>query len=325
MRFLAVDDDPTFLEVLRNFMKGYDQHVLCTANSAAEALEMVRREPSLHDGFLLDIFMPGMNGIELCAELRAMAPFRDVPIIMLTVASQRHMIDDAFVAGATDYLLKPLESEDFETRLKMAQQLHEQLCQSQTLEGRARKSDPRYPRIIDFDAPMPMRGQKGAIRFAALENYLVTLDRRGLIAHSVFGVHFETASQVFIRSDAAGFVEALGDVARAISEGLEGQKILFAYAGAGDFVVTALHPDEIDMRVLEVDINAALAKYTGVSVVKGLPAPRVRVGNAVRNGLFGERSAKVVLWQAIRNARGAESPAISVERDLERIRRAMKQ
>lgn len=325
MRFLAVDDDPTFLDVLRNFMEAQGEHRLCTAQSGQEALELVQKAPGLHDGFLLDIFMPGMNGIELCQRLRAMVAFRHVPIIMLTVASQRHMIDDAFVAGATDYLLKPLDARELDARLTMAVRLHEKLQHVGTPEGRAHQGDSRYPRVIDYDAPMVLRGVEHEITYQALGNYLVTLDRRGLIAHAVFAVHFESASQVYVRADATGFVEALGEVARSISSALEGHKFIFAYAGAGDFVVVALRPWEIDRFALEAHMNASLAKLSGISAVKGLPAPQVRVGHDMRNGLFTERSAQGVLQQAIRSARSAAMPTVSQERDLLRLRQAMKQ
>lgn len=325
MRFLAVDDDPTFLEVLKNFMKYERHHELKTATSAAEAIEMVRAAPHLYDGFFLDIFMPEMNGIELCDVLRGMEPFHEVPIIMLTVASQRHMIDDAFVAGATDYLIKPLDPQELKTRITMAEELHEQLRQAPTFESRAQINDQKYPRVIDFEAEIPLRGQESAIEYLALKNYLMTLDRRGLIAHAVFGVHFENASQIYIRSDSTGFLEALDNVASAISDGLEGHKFIFAYAGAGDFVVVTLQQASVNMRTLEAHINNTLSRLTTVSAVKGLPTPRVRVGNEVRNGLFGERRVEAVLEQAIRNAQASVSPALSEERHLLLLREAMKQ
>ncbi len=99
MRFLAVDDDPNFLEVLKSFMRQEAEHELTLATSASEAVKIVQDMPEAHDAFFLDILMPEMNGVELCAALRSFEPLRDVPIFMLTAAADRHLINDAFAAG----------------------------------------------------------------------------------------------------------------------------------------------------------------------------------------------------------------------------------
>ncbi len=179
--------------------------------------------------------------------------------------------------------------------------------------------------MIDFDAPVPLRGHAHAIEYLALENYLMTLDRRGLIAHAAFGIHFDTASQIYVRSDSAGFFEALDEVASAIAKGLGAQKFMFSYAGAGDFIVVTLRRGAINMVALEAEINATLAKSNIAYAVKGLPTPHVRVGSQVRNGLFGERRANVILQQAIRKAQAAGTPSLSEEKRLFLLREAIKQ
>ncbi|MDV4144583.1 PleD family two-component system response regulator [Shimia sp. FJ5] len=324
MRFLAVDDDPNFLEVLKSFMKQDAQHELHTVTSAAEALKIVRDTPGSFDAFFLDILMPEMNGVALCAELRTMKPLRDVPMFMLTAVADRHLINDAFASGATDYITKPLDPEELRSRLSMAARIHEEIQIAAAAE-RLQEGERCYPRVIDFDAPVPLRGQKNAIEYLALENYLMTLDRRGLIAHAAFGIHFETASQIYVRSESSGFFEALDEVATAIAKGLEAQRFMFTYAGAGDFIVVTLRRGTINMAALEAEINATLAKSYIRYAVKDLPTPRVRVGNQVRNGLFGERRANVILQQAIRKAQVAGTPSLSEEKHLFLLREAMKQ
>jgi CheY-like chemotaxis protein len=304
-------------------MKQDAQHELHCVTSAFEALEVLRDLPDAFDAFFLDILMPEMNGVELCFALRGMDALRDVPIFMLTAASDRHLINDAFAAGATDYINKPLDGEELRARLSMAERIYEEIRLAE--DARSLENETGYPRVIDFDAPVPLRGQESAIEYRALENYLMTLDRRGLIAHAAFGIHFETASQIYVRSDSAGFFEALDEVASAIAKGLGAHKFMFSYAGAGDFIVVTLRRGAINMVALEEEINASLAKSYIRYAVKGLPTPRVRVGNQVRNGLFGERRANVILQQAIRKAQVAGMPSLSEEKHLYLLREAMKQ
>ncbi len=324
MRFLAVDDDPHFLEVLKNFMRQEDRHELRTVTSAAEAVEAVRQAPGGFDAFFLDIMMPEMNGIELCGVLRGMGIFRDVPIFMLTAAADRHMINDAFAMGATDYITKPLDPEELRSRLAMAERLHEEAELTATMAEAGQASESSYPRVVDFEAPVPMHGQENAIEYLALENYLMTLDRRGLIAHAAFGIHFENASQIYVRTDSAGFFDALGDVASAIGAALRAHKCMFTYAGSGDFIVVTLRRGVINTVALEAEINSMLSRGTIAYAVRGLLTPRVRVGNQVRNGLFGERRANVVLQQAIRKAQATLPATLSEEKHLFLLREAMK-
>lgn len=324
MRFLAVDDDPHFLEVLKSFMKREDRHELHTVLSAGEALRAVSDAPDGFDGFFLDILMPEMNGIDLCGVLRGMGAFRDVPIFMLTAAADRHMINDAFAMGATDYITKPLDPRELQSRLALAERLHEEAKRAAILAEAAQASETSFPRVIDFEAPVPMSGQEKAIEYLALENYLMTLDRRGLIAHAAFGVHFENASQIYVRTDSTGFCDALGEVASAIGAALGAHKSMFSYAGSGDFIVVTLRRGAINTAALEAEINSRLSRDTIAYAVRGLPTPRVRVGNQVRNGLFGERRANVVLQQAIRKAQATLRPSLSEEKHLFLLREAMK-
>jgi CitB family two-component system response regulator MalR len=113
IRVLLVEDDPMVAELNRIYLSrvaGFE--TVASARSAAEALELLSSHPV--DLLLLDIFMPGPNGIELMKDIRRQA--LDVDVIFVTAARDANTIDRALKLGAVDYLIKPFEFE----RLKQA-------------------------------------------------------------------------------------------------------------------------------------------------------------------------------------------------------------
>ena len=86
---------------------------MATSPDGASALETF---PRLHpDLVLLDLMLPGMDGIEVCRRLRRDS---DVPIIMLTARSDTADVVEGLEAGADDYLTKPFEPDELVARIK---------------------------------------------------------------------------------------------------------------------------------------------------------------------------------------------------------------
>jgi two-component system KDP operon response regulator KdpE len=85
------------------------------ARSGEEALEKIRGERI--DLILLDVNMPGMSGLEVCAQIRRSG---DVPIIMLTVRNSERDKVQALDAGADDYVVKPFGAEELLARIRAA-------------------------------------------------------------------------------------------------------------------------------------------------------------------------------------------------------------
>jgi DNA-binding response OmpR family regulator len=100
---LAVDDDPTVRSFVRALLvdAGYE---VSEAGSGADALAACRA--GVPDLILLDVAMPGMDGIATCAALRSLPQTAGVPIVMLTGSDDLEAIDRAFQAGATDFTAK---------------------------------------------------------------------------------------------------------------------------------------------------------------------------------------------------------------------------
>ena len=84
MRILAVDDDPIIHDLLRDGLASQNNIDLTCVESAEDALEVLHGAEKPFDTFLLDILLPGTDGIELCRDIRALEEHRTTPIIMIT-------------------------------------------------------------------------------------------------------------------------------------------------------------------------------------------------------------------------------------------------
>jgi two-component system KDP operon response regulator KdpE len=111
-RLLIVDDEPVRRRVLRNSLRHSDFEV-SEARTGEEAMAALRRAPS--DILLLDIHMPGMEGLEICRQMREIAP--QSGIIMMTVWDSEDDIVSALEAGADDLVRRPCRPRELSARL----------------------------------------------------------------------------------------------------------------------------------------------------------------------------------------------------------------
>ena len=105
LAILAVDDDP----IQREFCAVYlaTPHAeITTAGSAEEGLALL--EQARFDVALIDVDMPGMDGIEMVRRIRADRRFDDVPLMVITGREDIVSIDQAYAAGATSFMCKPV-------------------------------------------------------------------------------------------------------------------------------------------------------------------------------------------------------------------------
>ncbi len=104
---LSVDDSPIVQTRIKRALSEHCEVLL--ANDAMSALHLLARQPV--DLLLLDVTMPGIDGIELCQTLRRMSKFAQLPIVMLTAKDKSYDRALAEMVGATEYLTKPLDDE----------------------------------------------------------------------------------------------------------------------------------------------------------------------------------------------------------------------
>lgn len=112
-RILIVDDDPNIREVL-SVLLGSEGYSVDQAEDGEEALKKVDEDKNI-DLVILDIMMPGMSGVEVCAYIRTKSP---VPVLFLTAKSQDQDKVEAYTEGGDDYLVKPFSQTELLMKVK---------------------------------------------------------------------------------------------------------------------------------------------------------------------------------------------------------------
>jgi CheY-like chemotaxis protein/phosphoribosyl 1,2-cyclic phosphodiesterase len=114
-RILMVDDEPTVLELLSATLADDDYELQTTANGQ-EALQLAREwRPDL---VLLDLKLPGLDGLKVCRQIRAEPGLTEVPVIILSGNGAEEAMADGFAEGATDYITKPFAPTMVRTRVR---------------------------------------------------------------------------------------------------------------------------------------------------------------------------------------------------------------
>ena len=104
MNVLIADDESSVVELVRVTLEDERVHVIVAADGVTALALASEVEPHL---VLLDVNMPGWDGLEVCRRLRADPRFASTPIVMLTAATRPDEIRRGLEAGATEYLTKP--------------------------------------------------------------------------------------------------------------------------------------------------------------------------------------------------------------------------
>ena len=113
LKLLVVDDEGEICEFLKSFFEERSYHVV-VANSGEQALERVKHEkPQV---VLLDIKMPGMDGVQTLREIKTKYP--KTKVIMVTAIETRDKIEECLRLGADNYITKPLSLEYLENDVK---------------------------------------------------------------------------------------------------------------------------------------------------------------------------------------------------------------
>jgi DNA-binding response OmpR family regulator len=112
-KILVVDDEPDFCEALRDFLgsKGYEVAIALSGEEALPAY--MQYQPNL---VILDMMMPGMNGLITLRELKGLDP--EASVVVVTALNEEGLVEQALVEGASDYITKPINLEHLELVLE---------------------------------------------------------------------------------------------------------------------------------------------------------------------------------------------------------------
>lgn len=170
-KILIVDDNPTNLKVLFEYLSGEKGYKIFVAKNGREALE--RTTHAQPDIILLDIMMPEMDGYETCLRLKAQDETRAIPIIFLTAFADTENKVKAFNHGAVDFIVKPFNQQEvlarIKTHLTISRQKRELEKTNSTLErinielAKANASKDKLFSIVAHDMRNKLFGLTGSI------------------------------------------------------------------------------------------------------------------------------------------------------------------
>lgn len=142
-KVLLVDDEVPFVETMVKRLSKRDFE-LYTAYSGQEALDILDRESEMGiDVIILDVKMPGMDGIDTLKEIKKRFPL--VEVIMLTAHATVESAIDGMKIGAFDYLMKPAEMDELVEKVKKAEHIkrykEEKIAEAQAMDIVYRRGD----------------------------------------------------------------------------------------------------------------------------------------------------------------------------------------
>ncbi|MBD2250623.1 hybrid sensor histidine kinase/response regulator [Nostoc parmelioides] len=127
---LVIDDLPDNFDVIETLLseQDYTLHYVASGQEAIASLNLF--QPDL---ILLDVMMPGMDGIEVCQRIKAMPQWQSVPIIMVTALTAKEDLARCLKSGADDFISKPINALELRARLHSMLRIKQQYDKIQTL------------------------------------------------------------------------------------------------------------------------------------------------------------------------------------------------
>ncbi len=125
IRILIVDDSADIRHLLVKRLNAAGYAELLTSESASDAFQILGMLDQPHDVpeidlILMDVTMPGIDGIEACRRITSTPQLRNIPIIMVTAHERCVYSEAAFEAGAADYISKSVGQDELDARIRSA-------------------------------------------------------------------------------------------------------------------------------------------------------------------------------------------------------------
>lgn len=190
---LIVDDTPQNLRILSDVLSRRGYEVRQSINGEMALMSVRTRRPDL---ILLDIMMPGIDGYEVCEQLKSDPQTRQIPIVFLSALNATEEKVKAFTMGAADYVTKPFHFEEIVVRIEhqlRLRQLQQQLAdKNKLLEAEKHKADELLRNILPEAIANQLKDQVGRNRSEDMGEELAEGLEEGPLAES-----FESATILF--------------------------------------------------------------------------------------------------------------------------------
>jgi len=309
MKIIAVDDDTVSLDLLDECLTqgGYENVELETSPSAA--LEKISNASDSYDCILLDIDMPQMDGIQLCAEIRKFDHHKNTPILMITRYNHRGAVQKAFEMGATDYVTKPFEFLEVLTRIKVAERLVQErqaaldsyMAINNIEAGRHETAPAAEHRRADRSDSI-LSGEEikmvddAVLSPAIFQNYLEQMSKSSSCDLNLVAIQIKRIDRIFSRTSAAEFTGFLHSVAKAVVHQFRPHSVFLTQAGNGVLLVALdgaapIQPEEVEAKVIRTlqtkKMPKALHGELALELIVGAPlhlptSPKLNFKRAVK-------------------------------------------
>ena len=151
MRILIAEDDLVSRKMLEATLARWGYEVIVTSDGA-EALRALK-EPDAPRVAILDWMMPGLDGVDVCRQLRAASPAEPAYVILLTAKGNKTDIVNGLDAGADDYIIKPFDRDELRARLQAGLRI---VALQSTVAARVRELEDAIARIKTLQGLLPI-------------------------------------------------------------------------------------------------------------------------------------------------------------------------
>lgn len=152
MSILIVDDSPDQQALLRSILGKAGHADVLSADSAKDAARVLNLDGESTaekiDLILMDVLMPEQDGVETCRQIKRCAHLEDIPVIMVTAKSDLSNLQDAFAAGAMDFISKPVNSIELLARVSSALLLKQEMDRRKNRELELRRSNEELQKAL---------------------------------------------------------------------------------------------------------------------------------------------------------------------------------
>jgi len=219
---LAVDDDPMVLDMLRALLETEGMRIIALGDPAAFWDAVEQTAPDL---VILDVDMPGVDGIELCRVLRNDRRWAQLPVLFLTARTDRATIQRVFASGADDFVAKPIVGPELMTRITNRLervQLFRSLAETDGLTGVANRR--RSTQVLEHFLGLASRFDQ------PLSLAMLDLD------------HFKRVNDRFGHATGDGVLQSLGSL---LAQCFRGEDVVARWGGE-EFLVGMYGMDRLD-------------------------------------------------------------------------------
>jgi two-component system, OmpR family, alkaline phosphatase synthesis response regulator PhoP len=191
-RALVVEDDPDIVELLVHYLKA-EGFAVDAAADGRQGLERLRGET--YHLVILDLQLPGLDGLSLCTEIRRDRRTKDVPVVMLTARGDEADRIVGLEMGADDYVVKPFSPKELVARVRALFRRLERRPEDETPLVRGSLEVDRLRHVVRYEGqPVHLTAKEFALLVALLEANGRVLSRQALL-EDVWGYSYSEGTR----------------------------------------------------------------------------------------------------------------------------------